>query len=86
MRSLGRPLGALLLAILLAAWVVVIAVISVQNAFITTPEGPVLPSLILFGQPLPPLPFGVILAAAVALGALLMGMAIALPALWRRSR
>ncbi|MEO0408968.1 MAG: DUF1049 domain-containing protein [Cyanobacteria bacterium P01_A01_bin.135] len=74
-----RRLAVLLMASLLAVWVVVVAVVSVQNAFIVTEQGPTLATLTFFGQQTPPLPFGVVLAAGMALGALLMGMAIALP-------
>ncbi len=68
----------LLLSVLLASWILAIAILSVQNAFIVTPDGPTLVSLQVLGRQLPQLPFGVILAAAAALGAVAMGGAIAL--------
>ncbi|MGB3616257.1 MAG: hypothetical protein WBA10_20870 [Elainellaceae cyanobacterium] len=81
-----KSLVVLLLSVLLACWVVAIAVISVQNAFIMTPDGPALASLRFFGRQSPQLPFGVILAAAMATGAVAMGGAIALSGLQRRPR
>jgi len=81
-----KPFVILLLSAVLAGWLVAIAVISVQNAFLVTPDGPALASLRFLGRQSPQLPFGVILAAAVAAGALAMGGAIALSGLRRRSR
>ena len=81
-----KSLVVLLLSVVLACWIVAIAVISVQNAFIATPDGTTLASLRFLGRQSPQLPFGVILAAAVAMGALAMGGAIALSGLRRRPR
>ncbi|MGF1513584.1 MAG: DUF1049 domain-containing protein [Elainellaceae cyanobacterium] len=73
-----RTLVTLLISAILAFWMLAIAILSVQNAFIVTPEGSTLASLQFLGQQSPQLPFGVILAAAAAAGALAMGGAIAL--------
>lgn len=73
-----KAIVTLLLSAILAFWIVAIAILSVQNAFIVTPDGASLASLKFLGRQSPPLPFGVVLAAAAAIGALAMGGAIAI--------
>ncbi|MGF1537744.1 MAG: DUF1049 domain-containing protein [Elainellaceae cyanobacterium] len=72
-----KAIVTLVLSGILAFWMVAIAILSVQNAFIAVPDGPTLVSLRFLGRSSPPLPFGVVLAAAAATGALAMGGAIA---------
>lgn len=73
-----KAIVTLALSGILALWIVAIAILSVQNAFIATPDGTTLVSLRFLGRQSPPVPFGVVLAAAAAAGALAMGGAIAI--------
>lgn len=63
-------MGKLIIAVVLAAWVVAIAILSVQNA---TPL-----SLRFFGLESIQIPFGVVLALFAAVGMVLMAIALML--------
>lgn len=80
-----KPIANLAIALILALWSVAIAILSVQNAFITSEDGqPQLVTLKFLGLESIPMPFGVVLAIAFGLG--VIGMALILVVVRRPSR
>ena len=76
-----------LISFVLALWVVAIATISIQNIFIANSDGEqTLVSLHFLGQSSVQLPFGIVLAISVAVGMVVMSMAVVFIPLGKRKR
>jgi hypothetical protein len=73
-----KSLSILIIALIVAVWSVAIAILSVQNAFITDENGdPQLITLQFLGLQSIQMPFGVALAFAFALGILITALFVA---------
>ncbi|MEB3356585.1 MAG: hypothetical protein VKK04_07650 [Synechococcales bacterium] len=80
-----KAVATLLIALIFAGWIVAIAILSIQNVFIPDGDGgSQLVVLSFLGAQSIALPFGIVLAFSVALGAL--GTAILLPFVLPTSR
>ncbi|MGK7889776.1 MAG: DUF1049 domain-containing protein [Leptolyngbyaceae cyanobacterium] len=80
-----RSLISGMIAVIMAGWVVAIALLSVQNVLIPDPTGtPTLVTLKFLGLTSVPLPFGLTLALSAAIG--MVGAAILMPLLMSTPR
>lgn len=73
-----KPLATVLIALILAGWSVAIAILSVQNAFVTDENGDAqLVVLSFLGLRSIQMPFGVALAFAFAIGVIVTALVLA---------